>query len=518
MNDNPSAIADPFAPIAPDEETELRALVRALKFAETFTLLFVRCNQPTQRQRLVSALRTELPQFTIQEIHFDAPITHLLDELRLHLTQPPPDAVFVSGLEYSLPTAAEAHATPFVANLNAARNSFSRVVPCPLVLWVPEYALTAIARGAPDFFSVRSGVYFFAPRPEEAAYLTESMTTGEVWTLANLSFAEKQERITAIETLIADYQALPLAQRDRYAEARLLARLGSLYLPLGQWAAAEAACQQSLVICREIGDRVSEGAVLNNLGNIYGQQGRWTEAEKCYQQSLVICREVGDRISERRTLGNLGNVYQLQGQWTKAKAAYQKLLAMWREMGDRAGEGQALNNLGNVYGMEGRWAEAEMVYQQSLAIAREVGDRVGEGRVLNNLGNVYGAQGRWAEAERCYRLDLAIARQVGDRVGEGQTLNNLGVVYMRQRRWAEAEMAYQQSLAIRWEVGDHIGAGKTLSNLALLQEAQGNIKKAIEYGRKALEVLATTEDEEMKAEVQKWVAEWEKQIEARSST
>lgn len=153
------AETNPFEANVLDEQTELRAMTRALSFAEGFSLIFGRCNQSDQRKRLIAEIKKELPEFKVQEIHFKEPVPHLLDALRERLVDDSPDAVFVSGLEYSLPVAAEAHLTPFVANLNASRNSFPSVIHCPIVIWTPEYVLTAIIRGAPDFFSIRSGVY-----------------------------------------------------------------------------------------------------------------------------------------------------------------------------------------------------------------------------------------------------------------------------------------------------------------------------------------------------------------------
>jgi hypothetical protein len=133
-------------------------------------------------------------------------------------------AGFVSGLEYSLPVAAEAYATSFIANLNAARDSFPEAVPCPLVLLVPEYVLIAILRSAPNFFSVRSGVYCFAAKPQETASLAQSITARDEQAVISLPLAEKLERITYVQSLLQDYQSLPPAQRDLKAEARLLHR------------------------------------------------------------------------------------------------------------------------------------------------------------------------------------------------------------------------------------------------------------------------------------------------------
>ncbi len=516
MSDNPFAIADPFDPSVPDEETELRTLARALQFADGFSLLFVCCHQYDQRRRLVAALRKELPQFNVLELHFKTPIDHLLHELhkelRQRLTQPPPDAVFVSGLEYSLPIAAEAYATPFVANLNAARNSFGLIVPCPLVLWVPEYILTAIMRGAPDFFSVRSGVYYFASTPQETAAFAASLMAVKEWAATSLPLAEKEERIAAIENLLADYHALPDAQRDRRAEARLLTRLGNLYLTLGRWTEAEETHRQSLTIYRELGDFVGEATVLTNLGVTYSDQGRWEEAKAVFRQSLGIYREIGNHVGEGQILHNLGNVYEDQGRWTEAEARYQQSLVIYWERGDRIGEGQVLNNLGIIYEDQGRRAEAEAYYQQSLTICRELGDHFSEGQVLNNLGIVYEDQGRWAEAEAYYQQSLTICRELGDRVGEGQVLNNFGVVYQSHGRWAEAEEAYQQSLAIRRKLGDRVGEGQTLTNLALLRTTQGNITGALEFGQQAVAVLETTEDKMNLEKARQLVAEWGERV------
>ncbi len=466
MSDPVSTTDDPFALMELDEDAELRALSRNLQLAESFSLIFVRCNQPQQRQKLVADLRKRLPSLTIQEIHFGEPIPHLLRALRECLENSSLDAVFVSGIEYSLPIAAEAYATIFVANLNAARNSFPQVLPCPLVLWVPEYVITAIMRGAPDFFSIRSGVYYFAATPQETAGMAQSLTAGEGWQVANIPLAEKQERIVTIEGLLADYKALPPAQRDHHAEARLIHRLGNFYYGLGQWAEAGRCYQQSVTIYRDVGNRVGEGNALCDLGIVYNAQGRLADAETCYQQSLAICREFGDRVGERRAIGFLGNVYNAQGRLADAETCYQQSLAICREFGDRVGESIALVNLGNAYQFQERWMEAETCYQEGLAILREVGDRVGEGRTLNNLGNVYTSQGRWAEAETCYQQNLAICREVGHRVEEGGTLKNLG----------------------------------------LLREAQ-RAGGALEFGRQAVAVLEKTEAKAALEEVRQWVAE-----------
>jgi tetratricopeptide (TPR) repeat protein len=458
----------PFDPIPPDESVELAALKHSLCLSQGFSLLFARCNQADQRRRLVAALRQKLPQFRIQEIVFDRPILHLLDELRFLMEEPAPDAIFVSGLEHTLPVAAKAHATPLVANLNASRNSFSVYVPCPLVLWVPEYILTAIARGAPDFFSVRSGLYHFSTPPQQLQDAIRTMDTEDL-SVTNLPLEEKQKRVQTILGLLAEYSELPEDQANATVDMSLKIQLANLYRALYLWSEAESVLTELLHTAQQTRAPLDEGAALNNLGLVYQSQGRWQEAITSYEQSLVIKREYGDRV----------------------------------------GEGAALNNLGLVYQSQGRWQEAITSYEQSLVIKREYGDRMGEGQTLNNLGNVYEAQGRWQEAIECYEQSLVICHEYGDRMGEGQTLNNLGIVYRAQGRWQEAMECYEQDLAICREYGDRVGEGKTLENIALLYSAQGDTEKALDWERQALEVLQTTQDARAVEKAQRLIERWE---------
>ncbi len=476
MSNSTATLADPFEASTLDEETEMAALASSLRLADGFRLLFARCNQPNQRVRLIGKLMAQFPPETILGVHFSEPIPHLLDALRERLPVSSPRAIFVSGLEYSLPVAAEAERASFIANLNAARNSFPSIIPCPLVLWLPEYALTAVIRGAPDFFSIRSGVYFFASSPEETAPLISAIIAGDAWQLASSPFLERQDRVEAIENLLQDYQTLPSRQRDYQAEAQLMERLGHLYDTLGQWAKAEQAYQQDLQICRDLGHRQGEGAMLNNLGVIYRKQKRWTEAEQAHRRALQICRELASQEGEAATLNNLGVVYRNQSHWGEAEQAYRQSLQIFHELGDRQGEGAALNNLGLIHQDRTEWAEAEGMYQRSLQLRRDIGDRQGEATILNNLGNVYRRQGRWAEAEGMYQQSLQLCRDLGDLQGEGGTLGNL----------------------------------------ALAKEAEGDIEGAINFGRAAIQVLMVTEDATLLKKTQTWVEEWESLVQTSS--
>lgn len=488
-----SVADDPFAPTVLDEETELRALSRALQFADGFSLLFVRCNQPDQRRRLAVALRNELPYLKVQEIALAEPVPHLLDALRERLEEPPPDAVFVSGLEYSLPVAAEAATTPFVANLNAARNSFPQVIPRPLVLWVPEYVLTAITRGAPDFFSVRSGVYYFAADVHGYASANSFMTT-EIWQTESLSFPEREERIRTLESLLADSPLLPPDKRALRTEMNLLSRLGHLYYLMQRWSDAETAHKRSLQAAQQLGDRSGEAAALNNLSIAYRVQGRWAEAEDSAEKSLAIRRRSGDWAGEAHALITLGNIYRSRKDWPKAEQAYQRGLDMLSEVDDPAGTSKLYMNFGALYLDQERWREAEEALRRSLFILGSHPNDQGRQRVFTKLSQLYFLQDRWSDAELMLRQALPISQHLHDRQSEMHAYANLGHVYRQQLRLAEAEAAYQKASSIAQQLGDPAGEGRMLYEIAAMWHDQFDARQALEWGRKSVAALETSGD------------------------
>ncbi|HVG22042.1 MAG TPA: tetratricopeptide repeat protein [Blastocatellia bacterium] len=471
MSDTPLAQADPFVPAALDEQTELRALARALQLAKGFKLIFAQCNQPQQRERLIRLLKEQLSEHKIEEIHFSEPTTHLLDSLRERLSGRESDALFISGIEYSLPVASESHVTSFVANLNAARNSFPNLLSGPLVLWVPEYVLTAIARGAPDFFSIRSGIYFFAATPGETADFANTLIAGSEWSAWNLTLTEKQERIAAIESLLADYEALPPDQRNYWIELRLHLRLGILLHALGAYSSAQQHFEKSLRLAIELPSLEGKGIALNALGNVYFKQARIEEAQKAYQQSLEIAQELGQRGNEARVLRNLGIIYFIQGDQERAEESYKQSLEMYQNDGDLDGKANAHASLGNVYMNEGKVEDAEREFQEALLIAREIDDQASEGHILRRLGNIFFQQGRLEEVNNLYLQSLEISRKLGYADAEGSTLYDLAVLRGAEGRIPEALEFARQSIAV-WERIGNIELLELVLKLVITLEKQ----------------------------------------------
>jgi tetratricopeptide (TPR) repeat protein len=469
---NHAAEIDPFAPGILDQETELAALAHALEFASGFSLLFVRCNQAPQRRRLMAEARARLPHFTVQEIHFNEPVNHLLDALRERLAEPLPDAVFVSGLEHSLPDLASAPTTPFIANLNASRNSFPQIVPRPLVLWAPEYVLAAIARGAPDFFSIRSGVYAFAAAPDELAEFAHTLSAGEHWQAESLPLAEKRDRTAAIERLLAEYETLPVGQRDRRAELRLLDRLGVLLYVQGNYAEALRQFQRALKLAEELGDRAGVARSLRQLGLLHQARGEYSEAQQRYEQSLRIKEEFGSRAGVASTLHQLGMLHQDRGEYGEAQQRYEQSLRIEEELGNRAGVASTLHQLGMLHQDRGEYGEAQQRYDRSLQIKEGLGDRAGIVNSLYQLGTLHQARGEYGEALQRYEQSLRIAEELGNRAVVASLLGQIGKLFTETGQYEEAFNLLLNALATFRQLQSP-NAGTAVNNLRTLRAQWG---------------------------------------------
>ena len=478
MSANEPSLLDPFAVSAPDEAAELSALVRTLELAEGFQLIFVRCNQIPQRERLMEEVRSRLPNLNIQTIFFRGPIQHLLDSIQEHLMTPLPDVVFVSGLEFSLPVTDEAQATPLIANLNASRNSLAEFLPCSVVFWVPEYVLTAIAQGSPDFFSVRSSVYFFSANHAEIARLTRQLSTGEFWQSNNLSQVEKQQRIEAIKRLLADYELLPDRQRDRSAELRLLGNLGALFLTLGDYEVAHTYYNQSLRIAVELHDQSSIAVSLHQIGNLHYLRGEFEEALTQYNQAVRLSESLGDDAGAAGTLHQIGRIYHARGDYGAAILKYEQALQLFEKLSDHVGEARSLHQLGMLHQAQGEYDAALAMYERSLSILEKLGDIAGEASSVHQLGMLHQARGEYDAALAMYERSCEVSEKLGDRAGEAISLHQLGMIHQERREYDLALSMYEHALQLAEIIGDQAGAATTRAQLGVLFTQLGEYSKA----------------------------------------
>jgi predicted ATPase/DNA-binding CsgD family transcriptional regulator len=188
--------------------------------------------------------------------------------------------------------------------------------------------------------------------------------------------------------------------------AKALGSAGMLTVDQGDYRRAEAFFEQSLALCRGLGDDEQVASSLYGLGLALRGQERYAEAAVRTEEGLVLYEAMGNatvRAAARASvgLGNLGRIAIMQGDYARAEEYLAEALHRQQALGYTWGTSQTLNGLGYLARVRGDAVEATARYRESLALARANGDQLVTALVLAGLADVSLAGG---EPERAARL------------------------------------------------------------------------------------------------------------------
>lgn len=159
--------------LSAENAEEMGRMVRAIDLAEGFALFFACCDDPALRGQLLLIASQEMVALRIEvvEVVFTEEPKEARRRLRSALKMVETTAkrvVSVTGLEIGIPRGQPYTRT--LAELNLGRDFFPVDVPHPLLIWLPDEALTVVARFAPDFWAWRSGVFEFETHSQDAPH------------------------------------------------------------------------------------------------------------------------------------------------------------------------------------------------------------------------------------------------------------------------------------------------------------------------------------------------------------
>ena len=518
MSEKPWAWPD--TPAARQNLETLSALARAIGMAAPgrFVLLLAKCNVPIQREALAAQLRAMLEPLGVelQEVALDEPVSNLLSHLQARLgasiqragpaewellVQPqpavavaeprapysacPPLALSVYGLETSLRS--DTPHPPLLAHLNLARERY-RELGCPLVLWLPDYALTRLAREAPDFWAWRSGVFEFAPQREMAESALRQMAYEPDLVTSSLDAAAKRERLALLEQLLTDWRKLGEGPREQYAQAHILGRMGRLYQDLGEYEMALEGYEESAALSEGLGDRAGLATTYNNIGEVHRARGEYGAALEWYEKSVALKEALGNQAGLAPTYNNIGLIHKARGEYGAALEWYEKSVGLFEALGDRAGLAPTYSNIASVHQARGEYGAALEWYEKSVALGEALGDRAGLATTYNNIASVHKARGEYGAALEWYEKSVALGEALGDRAGLATTLHNMGYIAQDQGDYAEARRLYQKSLDIKQQLGDRAGVATTLHQLGRLAQDQGDYAEAHRLYQESLDI------------------------------
>ena len=192
-----------------------------------------------------------------------------------------------------------------------------------------------------------------------------------------------------------------------------LREAGYLALRQGDCSASMPLLEESLALCRELGDRTGVTAALVALGEVLYAQEDFSRGKLVAEDAVVLAREIGDWHWLHDALCRLGDITYHLGEYSQALACYEETLSVSQQHRYPHGIGSGLRGLGQLATIRGDYQKAGALLGESLAVFIELKDRRCGGRCLQALACVASELG---QAERVARL-LGVAEALRDAVG-----------------------------------------------------------------------------------------------------
>ena len=295
--------------------------------------------------------------------------------------------------------------------------------------------------------------------------------------------AEQVEWINRMEqehdNLRAALEWSTTAEGTEEVSLRLAGALGLFWEARGYF--SEGRERLSALLSTEIaqGQTAARAKLLARAAELAYRQSDYAATVAFAEESLAICREVGDKQGSASALIKLGNAATETGDYATASGFLEEALTIWRELEDKHGIARALISLGWVALRSGDHNLANTRLEEALALSRELGDARSMGFELSGLGEVALRQGNYPGATQLMQESLELRRQLGNKWGVGVSLGMLGWVAMRERDWDRAIARLGESLEVRQEIGDKGGIAWCLERLAGVAMVRGQAEKAV---------------------------------------
>jgi predicted ATPase len=270
---------------------------------------------------------------------------------------------------------------------------------------------------------------------------------GALWHfwLAQGALAEGRRWLEAVLALPVGAEQAGLAP----AWAKALSGAAILAAEQGAYGQAATLAEESLALCRRLGEEGRTAQALTILGNVALRQGEVGRAAALFEECLTLQRRLGNSRAVASLLNNLGLVAREQGDHARAATLLAESLALKRRLGDRAGTAISLLNLGQVALDRGEYGQARAQLEESRELLAALGERWSLAAALTNLGHAARGQGEDRRALAYYREGLALYREMGSRLQLSECLEAVAEVQSRGAEPERGARLYGAAAALR---------------------------------------------------------------------
>jgi tetratricopeptide (TPR) repeat protein len=226
--------------------------------------------------------------------------------------------------------------------------------------------------------------------------------------------------------------------------------------------------------------------LLIGQSKLLSRMGRYGQAEQRLQEALPLALRQEEALDIGHGYLTWSSVTLHRGDYQRAVHYAREVLALAESESLPSLKATSLTMLAQAQMHLGeKEAVVEPLFRQALALFEALGDRRQIARALNMLAGLTSKAGRYNQARRYWRQALDMLVAVGERAAASAMLNNLGGSYAHLGSFDRARSYYQQSC--QWAIEAGLDIRNMYSGLAYLELMAGNVARAEEYGRQALQ-------------------------------
>jgi CHAT domain-containing protein/Tfp pilus assembly protein PilF len=263
-------------------------------------------------------------------------------------------------------------------------------------------------------------------------------------------------------------------------------------LELGNYSEAVRLSNQALAIARRTGDKGYEEAGLAYLALVREMQGDYSQALSGYRQAFEIAKDSGSpnsAVNLRRYPWFIGLIYYSMGDLSTALQYYKSGLELTKKANDEDTEAVYQSCIGDVFVAQNNPAGAIARYKRAVEINEKSRNPRMQNFVHDVLSSIYLRTGEYQKAKEVIQAGLKLARELPNFQKELDLLNKSGELHLRLRKTDQAINAYQESLRLALEKTSPRHAWTACAGLASAYGSLGNMDKAREYYRLAVEIM-----------------------------
>lgn len=482
----------------PYAASEYKKLVAYIELASGFDLAVARCNLPFVRDRIIDRLRTDdrllgvnIERFAVSEdgdlASQLARVSNAATGTRLALM-----VIEIERLLYRKDASSDQlNRSRYVESLNVQREGLSRVVSCPIVLWLDNEAVKLLFALAPDLsqwisarfdFAQLGAEYLFSERPR--LQFPSSIP------------AQPPKLSTDVDALQKEISSTGF---DEPRRMRLLLTLGERYLESARWRRAQECFESVIQISTALQDTRSELQARFGLGTIF-YRSRPGRAITSFKQALQIAKQLGDKSTEARCLMYLGLLEQRKGHHQSAIELLNSALELAQSLSMEDLTAQLHDFRGMARAGAGEFSTAMADFEEGLQRARSLGNIALQVELLTNQGLTFMWFHKPERAIGILQESLEMARA---NALENQVLaasRGLAWAYTEKGEWRRALSYFDQAITTARRLRNTAAELDLLDSIALAALSAGDYTYAIEISRTALATAISRRN--LKAELQ----------------